>query len=75
MDESEEKEETRKFNADEETQRELKEEHTRLDQKVAELESVRFLSDSEEIELKKLKKQKLLIKEKIEKSLFRTPGG
>ena len=73
MDEIEEKEATRKFNAYAETQRELKEEHTRLDQKVAELESVRFLSGSEEMELKKLKKQKLLIKERIEKSLFRTP--
>ena len=75
MNEIEEKEETWKFNADEATQRELKEEHTWLDQKVAELESVRFLSDAEEIGLKKLKKQKLLVKEKIEKSPSRTPGG
>lgn len=75
MDEIEEKEETRKSHADEEKQRELKAEHTRLDQKVAELESVRFLSDAEELELKKLKKQKLLIKEKIERSPFKTPGG
>ena len=44
----------------------LKAEHHELDEKLARLESVRFPSPEEELEIKALKKRKLAIKDRIQ---------
>ncbi len=45
----------------------LKNEHHDLDEKIARLESVRFPTPEEEREIKELKKQKLCLKDRIER--------
>lgn len=45
----------------------LKAEHHDLDEKLSRLESVRFPTSEEEIEIKALKKQKLALKDRIQK--------
>ncbi|MFC1491539.1 YdcH family protein [Nitrospinota bacterium] len=45
----------------------IKAEHANLEAKISELESLRFPTDAEETQIKQLKREKLSLKEKMEK--------
>ncbi len=45
----------------------LKTQHTHLEEQIGKLEGLRFPTDSEESKIKQLKREKLAIKEKIER--------
>ncbi|MBT3353211.1 MAG: YdcH family protein [Nitrospinaceae bacterium] len=56
-----------KENPSEDDYQRLKNEHTSLEEKLYKLEELKFPSESEESQIRQLKKQKLSLKEQMEK--------
>ena len=70
MDLAEENSSNIKTPADQDTLQHLQGQHTLLEEQISELEGLRFPTDSEETQIKQLKREKLAIKEKIERYLI-----